>query len=75
MSRITSTLLKRAGLEELITDNHADYVKLALTIARDQDFRRKVNRQMAVNGSKIFNDREQLHDLEETLLALWKRGS
>ena len=66
-SRVASSLLKNVGLEELITNNDDDYIKIAIKIASDKkklwDLKNHLNNND--NTEKLFDSKKFTKELEE----------
>jgi predicted O-linked N-acetylglucosamine transferase (SPINDLY family) len=74
-SRMSGSLLRTVGLPDLVTDNFADYERVAHGLAADRDALRTVRSRLS-NGratSPLFNtDRFRGH-LESAYLMMWER--
>jgi protein O-GlcNAc transferase len=69
-SRITSSLFQELGLEELIAGDLNDYVRMAVNIACDRDYRSNLQRRMLAAAEAFFNRHTAGKELEECLLSL-----
>ena len=66
-SRVASSLLKNVGLEELITNNDDDYIKIAIKIATDKKKLWSLKNHLNKNDNteKLFNSKKFTKDLEK----------
>ena len=77
--RVAASLLRAAGLPELITDNLDDYVALAITLANDparlQSYRDRLTRDPT--GLPLFDTTRTTGQIEaayEEMMARWTKG-
>ena len=66
-SRVSSSILKNVGLEELIVNNIDDYTNLAIKIAKDKKKLWDLKNHLAIknNTKKLFDSKKFTEDLEE----------
>jgi predicted O-linked N-acetylglucosamine transferase (SPINDLY family) len=71
-SRVSSSLLKNCGLDDLITYTLDDYEKLAYRLATDTQYMREVRARLAAahDHAPLFDSRQFTRDLEELYLSL-----
>lgn len=68
--RFASGILRQLGLEEWVATSVDQYVSLVERILLDEDLRRSVRRQISERRLQLFDDREAVTALGDTLLAL-----
>jgi predicted O-linked N-acetylglucosamine transferase (SPINDLY family) len=68
--RLASGILKRMEMPELICENEAQYVDLAVRLASEPDYRRHVSAEIAKRRAVLFGDRAPIAALEELLEGL-----
>ncbi|MEW6710888.1 MAG: tetratricopeptide repeat protein [Candidatus Riflebacteria bacterium] len=75
-SRVAAGLLSVVGLEELITDNLADYEALALKLAQKPEFLQKMKEKLAKNleSSRLFDTDYYCRNLEAAYEEMVKRA-
>lgn len=73
--RVAASILKAAGLPELITTSPADYEALALKIAREAEFRAALERKLAANRETcpLFDTRRFTRHIETAYTTMWRR--
>jgi predicted O-linked N-acetylglucosamine transferase (SPINDLY family) len=72
--RVAASLLKAAGLPELVTENLQDYEKLALALARDKN-RLSVLKQKLANNRltcPLFDTGRFARNLESAYITMWQ---
>ncbi|MDJ0732911.1 MAG: tetratricopeptide repeat protein [Nostocaceae cyanobacterium] len=68
--RHAMAILKMMGVEETIADSKDDYVKIAVRLAKDSDYRQYISEKIARNKYKIYGDLAPIKALESFLLNL-----
>ncbi len=68
-SRWAAAVNRRLGVPEMIVGTAADYVKIAVRVAGDTDFRRDLNRRMLAAAGDLFEDGRAVAELQEFLLT------
>jgi protein O-GlcNAc transferase len=63
--RQSAAMLSLMGLDELIAKDEADYLRIALRLGADLDYRRSMANRIAENRHKIFNDQKPIAALIE----------
>lgn len=66
--RITAALYARMGLTDCVVGTTADYVTLAVRIANDGNFRRRLVEQIQSRSSILFENIEEVRCFEQSLL-------
>jgi protein O-GlcNAc transferase len=71
-SRVSSSLLKNCGLDDLITYTLDDYEKLAYRLATDARYMAEVRERLAIarEQAPLFDSRQFTRDLEELYLSV-----
>jgi len=73
-SRVSESMLSAAGLPDLVTRSYEDYFALALRLAREPDFLRRLKaRVRASRNSALFDSRRFARNLERGLELIWQR--
>jgi predicted O-linked N-acetylglucosamine transferase (SPINDLY family) len=72
--RVAASLLKAAGLAELVTASLEDYEVLALKLARDDSFLAAVKGKLAHNRDTcpLFDTKRSTRNMEAAYLAMWR---
>ena len=72
-ARVSASLLKAVGLEELITYNKENYEKLAITIGNSKGYTTQLKEKLAKNkvSSSLFDSKQFTLNLEEVYLKLY----
>ncbi len=68
--RHTMAILKMMGIEETIAYSKEDYVKIAVRLGQDAQYRQYISQQVAENKHKLYGDLEPIRALEELLLKV-----
>ncbi|WP_424097246.1 tetratricopeptide repeat protein [Moorena producens] len=66
--RHTMAILKMMGLEETIASSKEDYVKIAVRLGQDAQYRQYISNQVAENKHKLYGDLKPVRALEDFLL-------
>jgi protein O-GlcNAc transferase len=66
--RLAGGILRRMELNELIAENDAEYIDLAVRIARDQIFQNEIRQKISRQKHLVYEDREVSYALESFLL-------
>jgi predicted O-linked N-acetylglucosamine transferase (SPINDLY family) len=69
-SRITQALYSKMGVTELIAEDPAAYVKIAVQAADDADFRQFVRERLNDQSSILFEDAAEISDFAAFLSSL-----
>ena len=66
-SRVSSSILKNVGLEELIVNNIDDYTNVAIKIANDKKKLSGLKKHLTIkdNTTKLFDSKKFTENLEE----------
>ncbi|MBY0382255.1 MAG: tetratricopeptide repeat protein [Xanthobacteraceae bacterium] len=74
--RVASSLLRAAGLSELVTTSHEDYEALALKLARDPGLLASIKAKLAANRSSapLFDTARYTRHLEAAYLTMVERA-
>lgn len=72
--RVAESLLRAAGLPELVTHSLADYAALALKLALDKDLLRATRGKLAANRltTPLFDSRQFTRHLESAFETMWR---
>ena len=73
-SRVAGSILRAAGLAELVTTSLADYEGLALRLAREADWLRKIRRRLASERMvmPLFDSRRLTRHMEAAFEEMWR---
>jgi len=71
--RHTTAILQMMGIAEMIAASKEDYVKIAVRLAQDAEYRRHISQQIADNKHKLYNDLEPIKALEDFLLNIFQK--
>ena len=66
--RHSMAVLKMMGIEEMIASSKEDYVKIAIRLGQDPQYRQRISEQVAQNKHKLYGDLRPIRALEEFLL-------
>lgn len=69
-SRHTMAILTMMGVTDTIVDTIDDYVTIAVRVARDVDWRRRIYERMAANQNAVYRDRACIEGLESFLIRV-----
>ena len=74
-SRVAASLLRAAGLEELIARDEDDYAELAIALARDSGRLARIKRHLAKNKARmpLFDTPRYVRNLEQAFERMWER--
>jgi predicted O-linked N-acetylglucosamine transferase (SPINDLY family) len=72
--RHTSAMLQLMGSLETLAHTPDEYVRIAVRLARDEDWRRAMGRRVAERKGRLFRDREAITALEEFLECACRAG-
>jgi predicted O-linked N-acetylglucosamine transferase (SPINDLY family) len=73
-SRAGESLLRAAGLPELVAADQDSYVALALQLASDPSRLAACRRRLAARAGPLFDTATRVRELETALLQVWRRG-
>lgn len=68
--RLAGAILARMGLDELVARTDEDYLRLAVRLAQDEPYRRRIRGEMLSRQAVLFDDLEPIRALERFLLGL-----
>jgi protein O-GlcNAc transferase len=68
--RHTLAMLKMMGIEETIAATKDDYVKIAIRLGQDSQYRQYISRQVAENKQKLYGDLKPVRALEDFLFKV-----
>ncbi|MBP5971190.1 tetratricopeptide repeat protein [Brasilonema sp. CT11] len=68
--RHTMAILKMMGIEETIAATKEDYVKIAIRLGQDAEYRQYIKKQVAENKHKLYGDLKPVRALEDFLLKV-----
>jgi predicted O-linked N-acetylglucosamine transferase (SPINDLY family) len=68
--RLGSAILSRMGIEELVAATDEDYVRLAVRLAGDAEYRQRLRDAIAARREVLFDDLAPIRALEQWLLGL-----
>ena len=71
--RLAGGILKRMGLAELVTATEAEYVNLAVRLARDVPYSESVRKRIVASRHILYDDVAPVRALEEFLAAVARR--
>ncbi|EME69797.1 SPY protein [Paramagnetospirillum caucaseum] len=73
--RVAASVLKAAGLPELVTRTPAQYEELVLALARDSERRAGLRRRLAEakSASALFDNARFTRDIETAFTRMWQR--
>ncbi len=66
--RHVMAILKMMGIKETIASSKEEYVKIAVRLGQDSQYRQHISRQVAKNKHKLYEDLEPIKALENFLL-------
>lgn len=69
-SRITAALLRRMGIDELIAQNGAEYARIAVKVATDQEYRRSLCQRIEERRGILYENPESVSELERFFAAV-----
>jgi protein O-GlcNAc transferase len=68
--RHTMAILKMMGIEETIAATKEDYVKMAIRLGQDTEYRQYISQQVAKNKHKLYGDLKPIRALENFFFQL-----
>ena len=73
--RVAASLLRAAGLPELVTTSLEDYEALALALARDDSLLAQLKAKLARNRNScaLFDTKRSTRNMEAAYLAMWRK--
>lgn len=63
--RQSMAMLRRLGVDELVTTHAAEYVTRAVALGRDAEYRARISRQIVENHHRLFGDAEPIVALQD----------
>jgi protein O-GlcNAc transferase len=73
--RHTMAIMKMMGIEETIAATKEDYVKIAVRLGQDAEYRQYISQQIAENKHKLYRDLKPVRALEDFLLRILGKES
>ena len=76
--RLTTGLYKQMGLSDLIATDANSYLRLALRLAQDADFKRRMQEDIKANAHKLYERFEVIQEMETFFIAAyqaWQAGT
>ena len=70
--RSTTGLYKQMGLSDLIATDANSYLRLALKLAQDADFKRRMQDDIKANSHKLYERIELVEELEVFFISAYK---
>ena len=70
--RLTTGLYKQMGLSDLIATDANSYLRLALKLAQDADFKRRMQDDIKANAHKLYERFEAVEEMETFFLSAYK---
>lgn len=68
--RHTMAFLKMMGIEEMIAATKEDYVKIAVRLGQDAQYRQQISQKVSENKHKLYGDLKPIRSLEDFLLKV-----
>jgi len=75
--RVTAAFYRQMELSDLIATDAESYLELALRLARDTDFKHKMQADIKANAGKLYENHETIREMERFFTAAhaaWKTG-
>ncbi len=69
--RITTALYKQMGLTDLIATDAESYITLALRLAQDSDFKRRIQADIKANSHKLYERIEVVREMESFFIQAY----
>ncbi|WP_226593912.1 tetratricopeptide repeat protein, partial [Microseira wollei] len=66
-ARHTMAILKMMGVSETIASSKEDYIKIAVRLGQNPEYRQHISQQIAANQHKLYCDKESVRSLEAFL--------
>src|SRR5205814_9654540 len=73
--RFASAILKRMQLDELVATSESSYIEIAVKLARDAQYRRRIAAHIETSREILYRDRAPVAALEEFLARPGTRSS
>ena len=76
--RLTAGLYKQMGLSDLIATDANSYLRLALKLAQDADFKRRMQDDIKTSAHKLYERFEVIEEMEAFFIAAyqaWQAGT
>ncbi len=70
--RSTTGLYKQMGLSDLIATDANSYLRLALQLAQDADFKRRMQEDIKANAHKLYERFEEVEEMETFFISAYK---
>ncbi len=71
--RHTLAILKMMDIEETIAANKEDYIKIAVRLGQDTQYRQQISQKIAENKYKLYGDLKPVQALEDFILNVLKK--
>ncbi len=68
--RHSMAILKMMGIEETIAATKEDYLKIAIRLGQDAQYRQRIKKQIAENKYKLYNDLKPVRALEDFIFKV-----
>ena len=68
--RHSMAILKMMGIEETIASNKEEYIKIAVRLGKNREYRQYISQQVAENKHKLYSDLKPVRALEDFILQL-----
>jgi predicted O-linked N-acetylglucosamine transferase (SPINDLY family) len=72
--RVTAACYRKMGMADCIADTAVDYVKQAIRLGTDPEYRGQMRARILAANHALFEDRESLHEIEDFLEAAVERA-
>ena len=72
-SRAGESLLRAAGLPELVAADKAAYVELAVQLAADRERLNRYRRTLEARTGPLFDTKSRVREIEAALMQMWRR--
>ena len=71
--RLTTGLYKQMGLSDLIATDVNSYLRLAIKLAQDADFKRRMQDDIKANAHKLYERFEAVEEMETFFISATKK--
>ncbi len=73
-NRVAASLATAAGLSDFVRSDRADYIRIAIELARERNRLAVAKRGLGERSAPFFDTRARLHDLEDAYLEMWRQS-
>jgi predicted O-linked N-acetylglucosamine transferase (SPINDLY family) len=73
--RVTAALYKQMGMNELIVTDEETYLALALRLAQDLDFKKRMQADIRANVAKLYERHEVVREMEKFFIAAYEAST